>query len=596
MSPRRAGALIGAAAGAELSLLLLLFIQVQNPWFEDSPALYLGLVAAPLALLCALPGVLFGPRLSPAVARAFGRPAGLLLGMTLGLVLILGPLWPRPSPSGRVRLLVLGLDGATFERLDALELPALSRLATEGARADLMSMEPMFSPLLWTTMASGKPPEQHGIHGFHVQATDCKAARFWDVMSDAGLSVGTWKWLVTYPPTRLAAFQIPAWLAPSTETWPPDYQFVKEIELSRRSHRRQVAQRRGTLRLAWEGVRHGMRMSTLARAARYRLSEALLGPDPLRSYYEGQLLRVEMDRDVFVYALHTTSPEVVTFTDYATDAIAHKFWKFHEPDRFPGVDPALVSRWGEAVNDSYRQADQLLAELREEVGPGATVVVLSDHGHRALTAVGEGIYFTPKTERLQARLSAEVGPADVTRLGHKLVVGLTGPDPAAEEVALVAWLDRLTLSSTGEPFYRLEDIPENPQAVGLSLRRESIGKDELERATVGGDPLHDYVKRVEDESGEHDARGVFLAAGPGLVTGRSLPALRLFDVAPTLLALVGLPAAEDMPGAVAEGLWERPPVLPSRPASYDRLVPLRPLESGEAGINEEQLKLLGYIE
>lgn len=585
----------GAAVGAWVSLAIAAGMQARNPWFLDSYSIYLFCVSLPLALLGGLLG-----RLPRRAAAPPGRAAPLLLLAALGLVPALSLGWPRPEPSGRVRLLVFGMDGATYDLLDPLaaELPTITALRARGAEATLRSMEPLFSPLLWTSMATGRPPEEHGVHGFRVHATDCRVARFWDVMEAAGIRVGTWKWLVTWPPTRLSAFQVPAWLAPSPETWPPELSFVKEIELSRRMARKQVAARRSLLALAWEGSGRGLRLSTLADAARLAALQRL-GPDPQRDFLEGQLLRVRMDRDAFLWALHRTDPEVVTFTDYATDAVPHRFWRYHEPERFPGTDPALVARWGEAVRDTYRQSDAVLAELIAAVGPEARVVLLSDHGHHGLADGGQGHLLAPRTERLLERVQAEVGPADLSRLGHKLVLALLGPDPVAERAALLAWLDGLRVERTGQPLFRVEEVPGSPHSVGLAVVEEGLALASLETDRVGGEPLRLYLSAGEGFSGDHHDRGVWISAGPGLAKGRKMPEMHLLDVAPTLLALVGLPASHEQRGRVPAELWEgAPPALPEGPHSYDDLVEKRVFEGGEASaeVNEEQLRALGYIE
>ena len=119
-----------------------------------------------------------------------------------------------PGPVTETRVLVYGVDGATFDVIDAHigELPNFERLAREGARATLTSMEPMFSPPLWTTIASGRPASEHGVLGFRVHSDDCKVARFWDVAEHAGMGVGLYKWLVDYPPRAFAhgGFWVPS--------------------------------------------------------------------------------------------------------------------------------------------------------------------------------------------------------------------------------------------------------------------------------------------------------------------------------------------------------------------------------------------------
>ena len=46
------------------------------------------------------------------------------------------------------------------------KLPNLARLRKEGAYGKLLSSKPMLSPILWTTIATGKPPADHGIGHF----------------------------------------------------------------------------------------------------------------------------------------------------------------------------------------------------------------------------------------------------------------------------------------------------------------------------------------------------------------------------------------------------------------------------------------------
>jgi predicted AlkP superfamily phosphohydrolase/phosphomutase/tetratricopeptide (TPR) repeat protein len=100
----------------------------------------------------------------------------------------------------------------------------------------------------------------------------------------------------------------------------------------------------------------------------------------------------------------------------------------------------------------------------------------------------------------------------------------------------------------------------------------------------------------------HRPYGVFAAAGPGIRPGGRVFGGGLLDIAPTLLALLGLAAAADMPGRVlAEVLdaIEPPPRIPSWEA-----IPgdcgMRPDVSGRAAADEraaiEQLVALGYVE
>jgi hypothetical protein len=537
--PRALGLTALLAAG------LVAAADVVNPFFND-----LG------------PAALVGVALAAVSRDRIARGLSLLAAAVWGVTAL--------SPSGPVaaKVVVLGVDGATFDKIDNLDLPNFARLRKDGTRATLTSMEPMFSPLLWTTMASGRPPGEHGIRGFHVQSTDCKVARFWDIAEDQGYRIGLYKWLVDYPPREVEGFWVPSWLAPAAETWPPSLSYVKELELSHRLRRKQVESHRSTPELVVGLVGDGVRLSTLVRAAEWSLEERFLHPAPERANVAMQLLRGRVDRDVFIAQLHARAPTLATFTYYATDGLAHLYWDH----------PA-------SVEAAYHQADEILGDIRGQLGPDARLIVVSDHGFKAMDGTGLAGQFAPLTERLQARFTAEVGPADISKVGHKLSVGLAHPEDTAKAVA---WLGALT-DASGAAFYAVEDL--GGGSIGLTLADEQITAERLAKDTVGGEPIAAYVKLTDAYTGTHEPRGIFYAVGAGVPAGQELGPFALLDVAPTVLAALGIPASEEMTGTTRIF----PEVTP-RVADWDRVLLNLKWIGGTAGQDETMLKQLGYID
>lgn len=112
----------------------------------------------------------------------------------------------------------------------------------------------------------------------------------------------------------------------------------------------------------------------------------------------------------------------------------------------------------------------------------------------------------------------------------------------------------------------------------------------------------DHFNRVCSGTHEHAPDGVFLLAGPDARAGATLPTSpSIFDIAPTVLTLMGVPVGEDMPGrALREAL--DPAFLAAHPV---RRVPShnagwehddRPIRSPLGDSLMEKLKGLGYIE
>ncbi|MDP2308155.1 MAG: alkaline phosphatase family protein [Pseudomonadota bacterium] len=124
------------------------------------------------------------------------------------------------------------------------------------------------------------------------------------------------------------------------------------------------------------------------------------------------------------------------------------------------------------------------------------------------------------------------------------------------------------------------------------------------RALVGADTtlvvLSDHGFRVSSAqpltNGSHNDTAVFLAAGRAVKPGRIK--LHVFDVAPTLYALLGLPAAADMPGKVLTDAFDVTPV----PTVPSHRLPRVAVEAGASGGGladdqlRDQLEALGYID
>jgi predicted AlkP superfamily phosphohydrolase/phosphomutase len=69
-----------------------------------------------------------------------------------------------------LRILLIPLDGGTWKVIDPLiqagRMPNLESLMRHGTSATLESDIPTFSPIIWTSVSTGKYPTRHGIHGF----------------------------------------------------------------------------------------------------------------------------------------------------------------------------------------------------------------------------------------------------------------------------------------------------------------------------------------------------------------------------------------------------------------------------------------------
>ena len=64
----------------------------------------------------------------------------------------------------------------------------------------------------------------------------------------------------------------------------------------------------------------------------------------------------------------------------------------------------------------------------------------------------------------------------------------------------------------------------------------------------------------------HRQHGIVCLAGPGIRKDEMVLGANLLDLAPTLLALFGIPAAEDMRGRVLSEAFDQPPPMDRIPS------------------------------
>ena len=113
----------------------------------------------------------FDPEMGlPPERRAPGRVLAAVLAFCTGIGC--GPETTIPT-TPQPPLIVIAVDGLEWDVLLPLvregRLPHLERLMEEGVWGQLETFQPTLSPIIWTTIASGKRPAEHGIEGFTLE-------------------------------------------------------------------------------------------------------------------------------------------------------------------------------------------------------------------------------------------------------------------------------------------------------------------------------------------------------------------------------------------------------------------------------------------
>jgi predicted AlkP superfamily phosphohydrolase/phosphomutase len=263
------------------------------------------------------------------------------------------------------RLMILGLDGATWTVLDPMRrrglMPNLDALLARSASGTLRSIIPPVTTAAWTSMMTGCGPARHGVfdHRYYDAAEGrmkvnhsgrIRVPTIWHVASSAGRSIVCLNLPGLYPPLSLRGIVVSGMDAPHLEgalSAAPEFA----------ARRPQEAPGYG---LAYFWKRVPQTLEELGTNAR-------LTAESFRGRAQGGLLA---DRIVPDWSLH-----MVQFQNL--DPFQHRVWPYLNVDE-TGID---LPAWNAAAAGVIRGLDDAIGMLCELADRrGAAVMVASDHG------------------------------------------------------------------------------------------------------------------------------------------------------------------------------------------------------------------------
>ena len=124
-----------------------------------------------------------------------------------------------PSPVtntnySKEKTLLIGWDSADWSiirpMMAAGKMPALKKFLEKGCSGRIKTLQPSFSPMLWTSIATGKLAHKHGILGFvepssdgtdiqPVQSTSRKCHALWNILGSRGYKSNVIGWWPSHP-------------------------------------------------------------------------------------------------------------------------------------------------------------------------------------------------------------------------------------------------------------------------------------------------------------------------------------------------------------------------------------------------------------
>jgi predicted AlkP superfamily phosphohydrolase/phosphomutase len=433
------------------------------------------------------------------------------------------------------------------------QLPTMSKLMRCGKWGRLRSCTPPITVPAWSCMASSKDPGQLGIYGFRnrkdhsydgleiATSLQVKEPRIWDILSDRGRPSIILGVPQTYPITRpLTGAMVSCWLTPDITC---DYTSPKDLK-----HRIQD----------WIG-------EYIFDVKQFRSDDKDL---ILRQIYEMTEKRFELSKRL----IREYPWSLFWMVEMGVDRIHHAFWSCMDP-RHHRYTPA--NKHENAIRDYYIYLDNKMGELLALMDLNKTAVwVVSDHGAQCMEGgicfndwlIKEGHLALKQPADKPARFRFDMVDWTRTRAwgegGYygRCFINLQGREPnglvpAAHYEAfcneLIAKLESMP-NEAGRPLNTKVHRPSGiyaevngiaPDLIVLfgNLTHRSVG-------SVGNPSIYTMENDTGPDDANHAADGMYILSHPSLGPGRCDDRATLYDVAPTTLKMLNLPALTSMKG------------------------------------------------
>ena len=502
-------------------------------------------------------------------------------------------------PDDSLDALLIGIDAGAPDIFDRLfeegRTPALEEICRTGAYAPLRSQVPPWTPSAWPSIYTGVNPGEHGVTGFvgyngydwHVVNYDqVDAHGLWDILDYHGHSSVIVNVPVTHPPPTFDGAIVPGFIGPEDPECHPDG-LLEELRAEIGEYRVYPNYTRGTDELTDpEKMDEYERLTRMrGRAFRYLCAE-----------YEPTFGFIQFQKTDTVFHEFNGDESKVNRVYEAVDEEIASIIETYQPRQIFLVSDHGMGQYGPyefSVNEYLRQQGYVEATnsgkgmpswtpIRNELREGKDVETWDPSRTERLAAGAAKFGFTARRARIVLEKLGILGPV-------KRVV----PSNVARTANLQVDFEQSTAYMRARTEFGIRINLEGREPNGVVPRREydrvraELIKDLRAVETPDGEPVfEEVVPREEHFSGKHAENavdlvtiptdmnvflteqldgslfskpaqswdhkidGIFAAAGEGLETDVPIEDADLLDVAPTILASLGIPRSERMDGSV----------------------------------------------
>ncbi|HEY1582889.1 MAG TPA: alkaline phosphatase family protein, partial [Chthoniobacterales bacterium] len=284
----------------------------------------------------------------------------------------------------RRKVLLIGWDAADWEHINPILeqglMPTLDAFINRGVMGNLATLQPILSPMLWNSVATGKFADKHGIHGFiepdpvnggvrPYTSTSRKCKALWNILSQNGLRSNVIGWWASHPAEPINGNVITNAFGGVRFDPEKGWTFPK-----------------GAIHPAEKGpalARYKVFPNELTEAHILPFIPSAATIDQKKDKRLSSFAKVLSDNasvHAVATALMETEPWDFTAVYYdGIDHFSHAFMAYHPP-KLEWIKEEDFALYKDVVKGAYRFHDMMLERLLDLAGPETTVILCSDHG------------------------------------------------------------------------------------------------------------------------------------------------------------------------------------------------------------------------
>lgn len=300
------------------------------------------------------------------------------------------------SQKSNPQVFVLGWDAADWKfinpLLDSGQLPALQRVIEAGVMGNIATITPPLSPILWTSIATGKYGDEHGVLNFvepspetgkriPISVLSRKVRAIWNILTHEGFKTHLIGWWPSYPSEPIngitvsnhfadvnAQHEFPEWDLSEDHVHPKErIDELKELRIH-------------PIELTWNHIAPFVPNATREHVEdpkNHELFNAIIM----------MLARCSSFHNVATHILATQEWNFIGLYLDTIDKASHYFMKFHPPQQ-KHISDYDYNLFKDVMTGFYIYHDMMLDRLLDLMDENAHLMILSDHGfysdHRRL--------------------------------------------------------------------------------------------------------------------------------------------------------------------------------------------------------------------